>query len=252
MRRIIKIDDDKCDGCGLCALACHEGAIVMENGKARLISDSYCDGLGDCLGECPRGAISFETREAAPYDEAAVKARMAGKKPQKAETAEKLPCGCPGTMARSLGASAAEPAGMGKSWTGRASGQSSALCNWPVQLKLVPVQAPYLDRAELLLAADCTAFSCADFHNVFLPGKVCLIGCPKLDETAAYIEKIAQIVKLHKTPQIDVVYMEVPCCGGLVKLAEKAVSLSGEAVTLNLIKLSLEGKILEKKQIFPN
>lgn len=252
MRRIIKIDGDKCDGCGLCALACHEGAIVMENGKARLVSDSYCDGLGDCLGECPRGAISFETREAAPYDEAAVKARMAARASQGAETAGKLPCGCPGSMARSLVTPAAEPAGRGKGGNESAAGQPSALRNWPVQLKLVPVQAPYLERAELLLAADCTAFSCADFHGRFLPGKVCLVGCPKLDETETYVEKIAQIIKLHKTPQIDVVYMEVPCCGGLVKLAEKAVSLSGEAVTLNLIKLSLEGKILETKQIFPN
>lgn len=252
MRMIIKIDDDRCDGCGLCARACHEGAIVMENGKARLVSDSYCDGLGDCLGECPRGAISFETREAAAYDEAAVKARMAAMKQDKAEAAEKLPCGCPGTMARSLVSSAAESANKGKCGTECACGQPSALRNWPVQLKLVPAQAPYLERAELLLAADCTAFSCADFHSSFLPGKVCLVGCPKLDESAAYVEKIAQIIKLHKTPQIDVVYMEVPCCGGLVKLAEKAVSLSGEAVTLNLIKLSLEGKILEMKHIFPN
>lgn len=252
MRRIIKIDDSKCDGCGLCAQACHEGAIVMDSGKARLVSDSYCDGLGDCLGECPRGAISFEMRDAAPYDEAAVKARMAAEKSEDAKTAEKLPCGCPGTMARSLGALAAEPACRCKSGPEQAAGQPSELRNWPVQLKLVPVQAPYLERAELLLAADCTAFSCADFHSTFLPGKICLVGCPKLDETEAYVEKIAQIVKLHKTPQIDVVYMEVPCCGGLVKLAEKAVSLSGEAVTLNLIKLSLEGKILEMKQILPN
>lgn len=248
MRKIIKIDESKCDGCGLCAGACHEGAIAIVDGKARLISDSYCDGLGDCIGECPQGAISFEMREAAPYDEAAVKERMSAR--QKAAAAEeKLPCGCPGTMARQLKTDAAKPAGEAKK---ERRAQESELRNWPVQLKLVPVQAPYLEGAELLVAADCTAFAYPGFHSDILPGKVCLVGCPKLDDADSYVGKLAEIIKLNKVPQIDVAYMEVPCCGGLVKLVEKAIIQSSEAVTLNLIKISLDGKILEMRKIFPN
>lgn len=248
MRKIIKIDESKCDGCGLCASACHEGAIAMVDGKARLISDSYCDGLGDCIGECPRGAISFETREAAPYDEAAVKERMA-RRQKEAGAGEKLPCGCPGTMARQLKTEPAKPAAEAKK---ERRAQESELRNWPVQLKLVPVQAPYLEGAELLIAAGCTAFAYRGFHSDILPGKVCLVGCPKFDDAELYIDKLTQIIKLNKVPQIDVTYMEVPCCGGLVKLVEKAIMQSCEPVTLNLIKISLDGKILEMRKIFPN
>lgn len=250
-RRMIKIDAAKCDGCGICAEACHEGAIVLRDGKAELVGDSFCDGLGDCLGECPRGAISFEMREAAPYDEAAVRERMSDKRRVTENAEEKLPCGCPGTMARRLKTAAAKPhEGAKQGQCGDA--RQSELSNWPVQIKLVPVQAPYLLGAELLIAADCTAFAYPDFHAQLLPGKICLIGCPKLDETELYVEKISQIIKLNKTAQVDVAYMEVPCCGGLVKLVEKAIEESGEAVTLNLIKLSLDGKILEMRKIFPN
>jgi ferredoxin len=245
MRKIIKIDEEKCDGCGICADACHEGAIVIENGKAKLVSESYCDGLGDCIGECPRGAISFEMRKAAAYDEAAVKAKMAaGKKEPCSDT---LPCGCPGTAAKEL--KHATPL---KKEENTSSRQESELLNWPVQLSLVPVQAPYLQGAKLLIAADCTAFSCPNFHKDLLPGKVCLVGCPKLDEVEPYIEKLAQIIKLNGIEEIDVAYMEVPCCGGLVKLVDTAVKKSGEAVTLKLIKLSMTGKFLEVRQIFPN
>lgn len=248
MRRIIKIDESKCDGCGLCAGACHEGAIAIVDGKAKLISDSYCDGLGDCIGECPQGAISFETREAAPYDEAAVKERMETRQ-KAAAVGEKLPCGCPGTMARQLKTDAESPAGDAKK---ERSAQESELRNWPVQLKLVPVEAPYLKGAELLIAADCTAFAYPGFHGELLPGKVCLVGCPKLDDADFYADKLAQIITLNKVPQIDVAYMEVPCCGGLVKLVKRAIIQSGEDVTLNLIKISLNGKILETRKIFSN
>lgn len=244
MRKIIKIDEEKCDGCGICAQACHEGAIIIENGKAKLISDSYCDGLGDCIGECPRGAISFETRKAAPYDEAAVKARIAAKK--KSPCSDTLPCGCPGSMAKELKAAHSAPAGSNKR-----SEQESELCNWPVQLKLVPVQAPYLNAAHLLIAADCTAFACPNFHRDLLPGKVCLVGCPKLDEVEPYIEKLVQIITLNGITEIDVAYMEVPCCAGLVRLVEEAVERSQASATLKLIKLALNGKFLEVKQIFP-
>lgn len=245
MRKIIKIDEEKCDGCGICAEACHEGAIVIQDGKAKLISESYCDGLGDCIGECPRGAISFEMREAAVYDEAAVKARKAEKKPSPCN--DTLPCGCPGSMAKELkSVKNVQPQGE------KTIKQESELCNWPVQLMLVPVQAPYLAQAKLLIAADCTAFACPNFHRDLLPGKVCLVGCPKLDEVEPYIEKISQIIKLNDISEIDIAYMEVPCCGGLVRLVEDAVAKSEASVTLKLIKLSLSGKFLEVKQIFPN
>lgn len=243
MRKIIKIDEEKCDGCGLCAEACHEGAIVIENGKAKLASESYCDGLGDCIGECPRGAISFETREAEPYDEAAVKARMA----QRAAAHDgPLPCGCPGTMARELKKSEPAQAHAEKCCTP----QQSELRNWPVQLRLVPTQAPYLQGAHLLIAADCTAFSYPQFHADLLPGKICLVGCPKLDEVEPYIQKLSEIIQLNGIKKIDVAYMEVPCCGGLVRLVEEAISKSGASVTLKLIKLSLDGKMLETREIF--
>ena len=245
MRKIIKIDEEKCDGCGLCVEACHEGAIVIENGKARLVSDSYCDGLGDCIGECPRDAISFEVRKAAPYDEAAVKARIAARKKEPCEGAATH--GCPGAMARELKSD--KP--VQKDQEGSCS-QVSELRNWPVQLSLLPVSAPYLRGAKLLIAADCTAFAYPNFHRDLLPGRICLVGCPKLDEVEPYIEKLSQIIKLNEIKEIDVAYMEVPCCGGLIRLVDAAVERSGAAVTLKLIKLSIEGKLLEVRQIFPN
>ncbi|MDL2297853.1 4Fe-4S binding protein [Synergistaceae bacterium OttesenSCG-928-D05] len=278
MRKIITIDEDKCDGCGLCAQACHEGAIIMENGKAKLVSDSYCDGLGDCIGECPRGAISFEMREAAPYDEAAVKARMAAKKAAEGHDGP-LPCGCPGSMAKELKKTApaahaekaagahdgplpcgcsgsmvqelkgAAPAAHAEK-TGCCSAQESELINWPVQLRLVPTEAPYLKDAHLLIAADCTAFAYPGFHPDLLPGKICLVGCPKLDETEPYIQKLSEIITKNGIRKVDVAYMEVPCCGGLVRLVEDAVTRSGASVTLKLIKLSLNGKKLETREIF--
>ena len=241
MRKIIKIDEEKCDGCGLCADACHEGAIVIENGKAKLISDSYCDGLGDCIGECPQGAISFEMREAAAYDEAAVKARMAARK--KEPCSGTLPCGCPGSMAKELKSD--KPVQKEEKTSCR---QESELRNWPVQLSLVPVQAPYLEGAKLLLAADCTAFACPNFHKDLLPGKVCLVGCPKLDEVEPYIEKLAQIIKLNGIEEIDVAYMEVPCCGGLELAAKKALQASGKFIPWQIVTISLDGKIWEYKE----
>lgn len=249
MRKIIKIDESKCDGCGICANACHEGAITIENGKAKLVSESYCDGLGDCIGECPCGAISFETREADDYDEAAVKGRIAAmKQAGGTKAADDLPCGCPGSMARELkgkshGAAAASPQNSVNATI--KTKEKSALRNWPVQMKLVPMQAPYLKNASLLVAADCAAFAFPSFHSELLPGRVCLIGCPKLDDVASYREKLAQMIKLNGIRSIDVAYMEVPCCNGLLAAVCGAVGDAGVPVPVRRVRLGLEGDVLE-------
>jgi ferredoxin len=275
VRRIIEIDGSKCDGCGQCAEACHEGAIRIVDGKAKLVSDSYCDGLGDCIGECPRGAITFVEREAAPYDEEAVKRHLAART-SGGEEAEPLsgpavsegtlPCGCPGTTVRDLrgapeerekgcpgtAARSLERKGESPRKEQRAAEEAprsamSELANWPVQLKLVPVNAPYLQGAHLVMAADCTAFAHPDFHVAFLrgPNRVCLVGCPKLDDAAFYQEKIAAIIEANATPSISVIYMEVPCCGGLKRLVENAVEQVGRDLDLRLVRVGIRGDILE-------
>lgn len=236
IRPIIRIDEEKCDGCGLCATACHEGAIAIVEGKARLVSESHCDGLGDCLGECPRGAITIERREADAYDEEAVRKAQEKKFPEKS-----LPCGCPGTMARSL---KEVPLPDLKDLT-----TVSLLENWPVQLALVPVSAPYLKGANLVLAADCTAFACPDFHGRFLEGKILLMGCPKLDDAASYEEKIGAILSENGIEKVEVVYMEVPCCGGLVRLVQSAIEKARVSVSLTLTKVGIHGAILGKETI---
>jgi len=243
VRRIIRIDEEKCDGCGLCADACHEGAIRIVDGKARLVSDSYCDGLGDCIGECPRGAISFETREAAPYDEEAVKARMAE---MSAGRRDDLPCGCPGSAVRDLRE--------GDHKLDRACACSgpakSELINWPVQIRLVPENAPWLKGAELVVAADCTPFAFPDFHREFLAGgRVCLVGCPKLDDAAAYAEKLGRIISANGIDSIIEVRMEVPCCGGLTRILEKACEDSGRNVSLKIFTIGVRGDIIDRETI---
>lgn len=261
MRKIIKIDESKCDGCGICANACHEGAIAIVDGKAKLVSESYCDGLGDCIGECPRDAITFETREADDYDEVAVKERLSamGRGHKHAETPD-LPCGCPGSMAREIktkartgcpGSAARDlkavpeiPSANSVNTTSSTK-QESMLRNWPVQLKLVPMQAPYLKNAALLIAADCTAFAFPAFHNELLPGKICLIGCPKLDDVVSYKDKLVQIIKQNGVRSIDVAYMEVPCCNGLLNAVKEAVKEAGVPVPVRRIRISLEGEVIE-------
>lgn len=224
IRRIIEIDRYKCNGCGLCAKACHEGAIGMVNGKAKLLRDDYCDGLGDCLPACPTGAITFIEREAAAYDEAAV---IAAKK------AKEKPSGCPGTACRSM--EKAEPAVEAK-----VPGQ---LRNFPIQIKLVPVNAPYFENAELLIAADCTAFSYGNFHNDFMRGKVTLIGCPKLD-AVNYAEKLSQILAGNEIKSITVTRMTVPCCGGLPFAVKTAMQMSGKDIPVNIVTIAPDGKIM--------
>ena len=227
IRKIIKIDEERCNGCGLCAGACHEGAIGMVNGKAKLLRDDYCDGLGDCLPACPTGAISFEEREAAPYDAAAVAAAKAG-------AAHAHPAGgCPSAAARTLRPASA-PAGEAR--------MESQLVNWPVQIQLLPLRAPYLQGADVLIAADCTAFAYANLHADFLRGRVTLIGCPKLDGVD-YAEKLAQVFLQNEIRSVTVLRMEVPCCGGLAAAVERALAASGRGIPLTVRIVGIDGTL---------
>lgn len=229
IRKIIKIEEDKCTGCGLCAEACHEGAIKMVNGKAKLVRDDYCDGLGDCLPACPTEAISFVERDAAAYDHAAV---MASKPQDKAPP----PCGCPGTQSKKLERSSKAPES--------SESIESELTQWPVQIKLVPINAPYFDQANLLIAADCTAFAYGDFHRKFIRNHVTLIGCPKLDE-GDYSKKITEIIRQNNIKSVTVVRMEVPCCGGIENAVKTALQNSGKFIPWQVVVISTDGKILE-------
>ena len=217
-RRIIEIDQDKCNGCGVCAAACHEGAIAMVDGKARLMRDDYCDGLGDCLPACPTGAITFVEREAAAYDEQAV---MENKQRKMRKEGMTLPCGCPGSQSRNIQRQAAPAAEAPRAE------QASRLSQWPVQIKLVPVNAPYFEGARLLIAADCTAYAYAAFHERFIKGHITLVGCPKLDGVD-YSEKLTEIIRNNDIKSVTVVRMEVPCCGGLELAAKKGTPAERE------------------------
>ena len=234
-RNIIKIDEYKCNGCGLCVTACHEGALQLINGKARLISESYCDGLGDCLPECPTGAIVLEKRETSEYDEEAVKKRMEKSKPQ----LEAAPCGCPGTHAKLLAKKQLEATPVLSN-----ENLQSQLGQWPCQLKLVPLNAPYLDNAHLLIAADCTAFAYPNIHQTFMRNKITLIACPKLDDID-YSGKLTAILKQHEIKSVSILKMEVPCCGGILQAVKKALSNSGKMIPWNVVTISTNGKISE-------
>ncbi|MDR1796002.1 MAG: 4Fe-4S binding protein [Clostridiales Family XIII bacterium] len=226
IRKIIEIDASKCDGCGLCASACHEGAIGIVDGKAKLLRDDYCDGLGNCLPVCPTGAITFVEREAAAYDEAAVAANAA---------ASALPCGCPGSSVRTIAGGPAGAAAPGAP-------APSALRQWPVQIKLVPASAPFLKGADLLIAADCTAFACGGFHESFLKGKALLVGCPKLDEVD-YSEKLADVFAGSGIRSVTVVRMEVPCCA-IDRAVAAALEKAGKDIPLEVVTLSVAGEVL--------
>ena len=234
-RKIIEINQEKCNGCGACAAACHEGAIAMVDGKARLMRDDYCDGLGDCLPACPTGAISFMEREAAAYDEQAV---LANKQKKMQQEGMRLHGGCPGTQMKSIRHT--EPSDIA---TAHAQVQSR-LAQWPVQIKLVPVNAPYFDGAKLLIAADCTAYAYAAFHDRFIKGHITLVGCPKLD-SADYSEKLTEIIRNNDIKSVTVVRMEVPCCGGLENAAKTALQNSGKFIPWQVVTVSTDGNILD-------
>ena len=230
IRRIINIDEEKCNGCGACASACHEGAIGMVDGKAKLLRDDYCDGLGDCLPACPTGAISFVEREAAAYDEAAVLAAKAKKE-------QPLPCGCPGSAAKAIKRHEAVSV--------TTAPQRSELRQWPVQIKLAPVNAPWFDGAKLLVAADCTAYAYANFHQDFIKGHITLVGCPKLD-AVDYAIKLTEIIRNNDIRSVTVVRMEVPCCGGIENAVKTALQDSGKFIPWNVVTIATDGSIIER------
>lgn len=249
IRRIIKINEEKCNGCGACASACHEGAIEMINGKAKLTREDYCDGLGDCLPTCPMDAITFEEREAPAYDEAAVLAAKSEK-----ETTP-LPCGCPGSQSKFINRESSGCPGKRSVFINRTASTSgstpstsapvtSQLNQWPVQIKLAPVNAPYFENANLLIAADCCAYAYGNFHQEFIRNHITLIGCPKLDE-GDYAEKLTAIIANNKIKSVIVARMEVPCCGGIENAAKRALQASGKFIPWRIVTISTDGQILE-------
>jgi len=233
LRQIIQIDKEKCNGCGLCVSACHEGAIGMVDGKAELLRDDYCDGLGNCLPVCPTGAITFEEREALEYNETKVIKNMDQK--------EKPPCGCPGTTAKAIKREEASPQ---PAMNAPVQHLESQLNQWPVQIKLVPVNAPYFTNANLLIAADCAAYAHGNFHQEFMRNRITLIGCPKLDE-CDYGEKLTAILKENSIKSVTVARMEVPCCGGIENSVKTALQNSGKMIPWQVVTLSTDGQILE-------
>jgi Pyruvate/2-oxoacid:ferredoxin oxidoreductase delta subunit len=257
-RKVITIDEEKCDGCGECVTSCAEGAIAVIEGKARLVSETYCDGLGVCLGHCPQGAITIEEREAEAFDEAKTHEHLKRLGRAAATTTHSpapppAPHACPGTMLRmfnSLGrgnhAAASAPAPLA---TAAASSAPSELGNWPIQLMLVPPQAPYLQGADILLVADCVPFAYADFHRRFLRGRPVIIGCPKLDNADFYVKKLAQILQTARPRSISILRMEVPCCSGLTRIAQMAASAAEATTKLEEVVISIQGEVLETVEV---
>jgi len=233
-RKIITIDEEKCDGCGLCVSACAEGALQIIDGKARLVSETYCDGLGACIGDCPQGAITLTEREADAFDEKAVAAHLA-------KPAAALPCGCPGSTVQTIA-----PLGIQEAPSKAA---PSRLTNWPVQLMLVPTNAPYLRDADLAIAADCVPCACGDFHERFVKGRVLIIACPKLDDSAYYVEKLTEMFQSNPIRSLVIPFMEVPCCSGLVRIVQAALQNSGKTLPVRFVKIAANGRILDDIQM---
>jgi len=241
IRKIIKIDEEKCNGCGLCINACHEGALELVSGKAKLISDSYCDGLGNCLPQCPTGAIEIIEREAAEFDEEAVKARMEA---NMNHFHNAMPCGCPGSHARVIEKTINDEDSNCNCHDSAPKPMESQLRQWPCQIKLVPVNAPYFNNANLLIAADCTAYAYANIHNDFMKNKITLIGCPKLDNVD-YADKLTEILKYNDIKSVTVLRMEVPCCSGLANAVKQALINSGKMIPWRIVIIGTDGSIVE-------
>jgi Fe-S-cluster-containing hydrogenase component 2 len=236
-RNIITIDEDKCTGCGLCITACHEGALELIDGKAVLVSETYCDGLGNCLPECPTGAIQIVEKEAAEFDDEAVKLRQAGKKKEE----QKVPCSCPSTHAKTF---ARKESGATKTEKPEKEEQQSELRSWPIQIQLVNPMAPFFEGADLLIAADCTAYSYAGFHDKFMKDKITIIGCPKLDDTD-YADKMTEILENNEINSVTIVRMEVPCCGGIVNSFKQALQKSGKIVPWQIVTITTDGEVMK-------
>lgn len=244
-RKIIRIDEDLCHGCGECVPSCAEGAIQVVDGKATIMAEKYCDGLGACLGECPRGALSIDEREADEFDAEAVERHLASRE-EKAAEGEAMPCGCPSTLIQTLRPMGSGGGAQGVPLQGR--GESS-LSHWPVQIRLVPASAPFLKNADLLVAADCTALAYPDFHRDFLMGKAVMIGCPKFDDVKGYIDKFAEVFRAANIRSVMVLDMEVPCCSALPLIVKKGMEAAGKKVPLEEVVISSRGEILRRERL---
>ena len=246
MRNIVEIDEELCDGCGLCVPSCAEGAIQIIDGKTELVADKYCDGLGACLGDCPNDALRIIEREAEVFDEEAVEEYLKSKQESEKAPEVTLPCGCPSAQVQSF---MSQLAGHDKNETVSQPSTASALSHWPVQISLVPPTAPFLQGAHVLVAADCTAFAYPNFHQDFLKGKAVMVGCPKLDEVQAYVQKFAEIFATADIKSITVVVIEVPCCQGLPMIVQKGMTLAGKKIPVEQVIISTRGEVLKKESL---
>ena len=243
MRNIVEIDEEKCDGCGLCVIECAEGALEIRDGKAKIIKDLYCDGLGACIGECPQEALKIVMKEADPFDEEAMEEHLKSLRgEQTQESPPELEAGCPGAkLVQFQSQPTAAPIQEGEA-------PASALRNWPLQIHLLPVSAPFFNGAELLIAADCVPFAMGGFHSQLLQGKILAIGCPKLDDAGFYIDKLSQIFANNEIKSITIGYMEVPCCAGLLHVVHKALEGSGKEIPVDTVKVSVRGELLQEQE----